>query len=117
MYHLVQQCLLIFALAAIVIGADAYGEVGVHTLQQTALAFARHSAQSGARLGQHQTRHRQLIAEIIGVELPEPSTEYVGSKGHSITILSYKLKMKYTANLQQFLCKNVVYFIFDRFST
>lgn len=82
MNHFVQQRLLKLALRALVVGADAYGEVGVRPAQQLAHAAARHGAQSGACLRKCNTRHRQLIAEIIGVELPEPCVQYVYSKRH-----------------------------------
>lgn len=82
MYHLMQQRLLKLALRAFVVGADAYGEVGIRPAQQLAHAAARHRAQTGASLRQRNTRHRQLIAEIISVELPEPCMQYICCQRH-----------------------------------
>lgn len=82
MYHFVQQRLLKLALRAFVVGADAYGEVGVRPAQQLAHTATRHGAQTGASLRQRNTRHRQLIAEIIGVELPEPCVQYICCQRH-----------------------------------
>ena len=82
MYHLMQQRLLKLALRAFVVSADAYGEVGVRPAQQLAHTAARHGAQTGASLRQRNTRHRQLIAEIIGVELPEPCVQYICCQRH-----------------------------------